>query len=76
VRHARARTIAARLALTETSARLELVDDGCGFDPRAEAAGRGVRGMRARIDELGGRFEIGAGPKGGTRVVAELPFPA
>ena len=76
VRHARARTIAARLALTETSARLELVDDGCGFDPRAEAVGRGVRGMRARIDELGGRFEIGAGPKGGTRVVAELPFAA
>lgn len=76
VRHAKAKKIMARLTLTPTAARLELADDGCGFDPRAEAAGRGVRGMRARMKELGGSFEIGAGSTGGTRIVAELPLAA
>lgn len=74
VRHAKARKVLARVSILPTAVRLEVVDDGLGFDPRAEAAGRGVRGMRLRIKELGGRFEIGAGPQGGTRVSAELPL--
>lgn len=74
VRHSGAKTIDARLVTRDAVARLELSDDGCGFDPRAEAAGRGVEGMRARMNELGGRFEIGAGPQGGTRIFAELPL--
>ncbi len=37
--------------------------------------GNGLRGMRARVQELGGRFRIeqGYAPEGGTTLVIELP---
>lgn len=76
VKHAGARRLVARLSVHGGLARLELEDDGVGFEPAAEAAGRGVKGMRARTQELGGRFEIGRGSAGGTRIVAELPLGA
>lgn len=74
IRHSGAKNIVARLSITRKLARMEIKDDGFGFDPRAEAAGRGVKGMRARLRELGGRFEIGLHAEGGTEIVAELPF--
>lgn len=73
VRHAGAARVRVTLSVTQERSRLVLEDDGCGFDPAAERAGRGVRGMRARVTELGGRFEIGSAGERGTRVVVELP---
>lgn len=38
--------------------------------------GRGLRGMRRRIEELDGRLEAGPRDGGGFQVVARLPVPA
>lgn len=73
IRHSGATSIQARLKMTADTLRLDLIDNGCGFDPRAEASGRGVKGMRARVEEFGGRFEIGLHGGQGTRIVAEIP---
>ncbi len=53
--------------------RLEVRDDGRGFDP-AHARGLGLLTMRERAQQLGGALEIDAAPGGGTRVRATLPL--
>lgn len=59
---------------------LEVQDEGRGLPPELQAdilsgksAGVGIRGIRERIRELGGRLEIGSQRKG-TRVVTVLPL--
>ena len=59
--------------------RMEVRDDGHGFDPAAVAAdgdarqGIGLAGMRERIRLLGGRLELESAPGGPTVVRASLP---
>jgi signal transduction histidine kinase len=69
-----AATGAVRVTVTRRRDRLvaEVADDGSGgADP---AAGSGLRGLRDRVDALGGRLAIGS-PRGrGTVVRAELPL--
>ena len=63
--------------------RLDVVDDGRGFDlPSWEAAGKdtaasfGLRFMRARLKELGGGLDIEASPDDGTALSIHLPLGA
>ncbi|HEU4354106.1 MAG TPA: ATP-binding protein, partial [Actinomycetota bacterium] len=62
--------------------RLEIDDDGVGFDV-VEVAARartgeavGLEGMRERAEIAGGTFRVDSVPGRGTRVVAELPLPS
>jgi signal transduction histidine kinase len=75
VRHAHGRRISISLSATEEGSRLEIADDGIGFDPaQLVAAGHhGLANMRARADSLGGRLEIRTAPDEGTTVIVELP---
>lgn len=41
--------------------------------PRLSGTGRGLIGLRERVQELGGRFAAGPAPGGGWRVEATLP---
>jgi len=50
-----------------------VADDGAGG---ADEAGAGLRGLRDRIEALDGRFDVGPGDGGGTRVHAWLPVAA
>ncbi len=55
--------------------RLEIGDDGHGFDPDTESAGHfGLRNMRERAEAIGGRFGIVTGPGRGTVVTVEWPL--
>jgi signal transduction histidine kinase len=48
---------------------MEIVDDGCGFDPDSVPDGRmGLANMRDRAREAGGTLEIVSAPGAGTRV--------
>jgi signal transduction histidine kinase len=57
-----------------TRARLEVVDDGEGFDPLDEARidSYGLRGMFERADSIGARLTIDAEPGRGTRITVEV----
>jgi two-component system sensor histidine kinase DesK len=69
VRHARASACVMRFGTAPDGfATLEVEDDGA---TRIEREGNGLRGMRERVQELGGRFRIEA--ERGTRLVIELP---
>jgi two-component system sensor histidine kinase DesK len=54
VRHAQAQTCVLRLALSNGNCLLEIEDDGCGG---SSAEGNGLRGMRERIEALGGTLQ-------------------
>jgi signal transduction histidine kinase len=72
-RHARARRAAVRLVGSSHDLLVEVADDGSGIGPEV-VAGVGLRSIRERAEELGGRTEITCPPDGGTRVRAWLPM--
>lgn len=79
-RHAEARHVAARLASDTQTIRMEIQDDGRGFDPQslrhstATDRGIGVLGMRERVATYGGSFEIESTPGKGTTVRLAIPL--
>lgn len=70
-RHAQARHVTVSLARDGDAALLQVADDGCG---RPIRPGQGLRGMRERIEALGGRLDVQAEPGRGTRLTARLPL--
>lgn len=74
-RHGRASEISLRLAFAKGSVRLEVSDNGVGFTVGDDhtLSGRGLRNMRQRAAELGGRLEIASAPGQGTRIVITIP---
>ncbi|HYF79523.1 MAG TPA: sensor histidine kinase [Symbiobacteriaceae bacterium] len=57
--------------------RLEVGDDGVGFDPGARKAGHfGLTGLRERIALVGGRIDVESAPGQGTRILVTLTLPA
>ncbi|MET8908986.1 ATP-binding protein [Micromonospora sp. NPDC004551] len=71
LRHARAATCTVSLT-GGGGLGVRVDDDGCGIGERY-VAGVGTGSMRRRVRELGGRFELGSRPGGGTRVAAVFP---
>ncbi len=78
VKHARASRVAVALRFDEETVRLEVSDDGVGFDPRDARAsgGMGLRGMEERVARLHGALSILSTPHTGTRVVVNIGAPA
>jgi PAS domain S-box-containing protein len=72
VKHANARIFNATLNVSEGNIRLQLVDDGRGFDPQAESDGFGLIGMKERVDQMGGQFIIRSNPGVGTEILVVL----
>ena len=52
-------------------------DDGCGFDPLAVKAGKGLTNLRQRATKLGGSLSVTSGSRGeGTQIAFQLPVSA
>jgi two-component system sensor histidine kinase DesK len=69
VRHAQARTCTLRLEQHNGSCRLEIEDDGRGGSP---GEGNGLRGMRERVEMLGGTLHRDT--QAGTKLTITLPL--
>jgi two-component system sensor histidine kinase DesK len=69
VRHAQARTCRLRLEQQNGSCRLEIADDGRGS---LQNEGNGLRGMRERVEMLGGTLKRDS--EAGTRLTIMLPL--
>ncbi|HTB81242.1 MAG TPA: two-component regulator propeller domain-containing protein [Opitutaceae bacterium] len=77
VRHAQAGEVRLSLAVTNESLNLIIADDGQGFEARPGAAGAdGLRNMRQRTEEIGGRCVIEGRPGTGASISVFLPWPA
>jgi signal transduction histidine kinase len=81
VKHADATRTRLRFAVDDDIARLEIVDDGVGFDTFEnplggdEMGGYGVLSMAERAELVGGRLNIRSRPGTGTAVTATIPLP-
>lgn len=75
VKHASATTAFVGLHLLEThhTLRIQIRDNGLGFDPKAIAPGIGLIGMRERVYGLDGKLEIKTVLDAGTTIAIELP---
>jgi len=71
-KHSGATEVAISLRVTESCAALRVTDNGAGFDPTVAADGFGLRGMRSRAAQIGGRLTVHSGT-GGTTVELEVP---
>lgn len=75
VKHARATTVWLRVNADDERLRMEIEDDGRGFDrPPADSEADGLRNLRQRAAEIGGRCDIESRVGAGTRVIVELPW--
>jgi PAS domain S-box-containing protein len=72
-RHAEARHARVRLWREGDLARVEVADDGRGFDAGSPGVGVGQQSMRQRARELGGVLEVESQPGRGTRVRFKSP---
>ncbi|QNN54159.1 sensor histidine kinase [Nocardioides mesophilus] len=76
-RHSGARRVGVLLAGGGQEVRLEVRDDGRGFDPTRLPRGHfGVIGMRERASTIGGVLHVRSAPEQGTTVVLQLPLRA
>ena len=74
VRHAGASEVLIRLRVGTNDFALEIQDNGRGPAGMAgKTARNGLRNMRSRMEDIGGKFEIEAAPKGGTIVRLTVP---
>jgi two-component system, NarL family, sensor kinase len=82
-RHADATKVKIVIDARNNALRLRVIDNGCGVPlggfksgPRAISLGVGIQGMKSRVQQLGGTFEIrsSTGTRHGTTVCALLPY--
>jgi signal transduction histidine kinase len=78
VRHARGATgVTVGFDRGDDVLRLTVTDDGTGPNrtgPDGTVPGNGIRGMRERVEAVGGELDAGGSPGGGFRVRAVLPL--
>ena len=74
LRHASAKSISVTLKQGRRNVILEILDDGCGFDPRkVERGGLGLVNMQERTAQIHGKLKIVSKQDKGTRIVITVP---
>jgi len=73
LKHAATSAVTVRLSRFGLGFKLEVIDEGCGFDPeRVGGGGMGLDNMRARAKAIGAKFEIQSQPGEGTCVSVQM----
>jgi signal transduction histidine kinase len=74
LRHASAKTQLVHFTMRDGGLRLEVHDDGIGFDAEStDGQGWGLRTMTARARKLGGQMKIHSERGNGTRIILDIP---
>ena len=71
-KHAHATTVRVLVRVADDEVRVEVQDDGAGFDTEVRSSGFGLAGMRERVYLSGGQIEVESGANG-TIVRAHMP---
>jgi signal transduction histidine kinase len=74
LRHARARHFKVQIVFDPDELRLDLCDDGCGFDPGQRGDGFGLLGIKERVERMGGQTTIRSAPGEGAAVLISVPL--
>ncbi len=78
VRHSRAGRVLIQATREGGSVVCQVADDGIGFEPAVPdgRAGLGLKGMRERLNAVGGRLQVISLPGDGTRIRLQVPVQA
>jgi signal transduction histidine kinase len=78
VRHSRAGRVLIQAAREGGTVVCQVADDGVGFEPAAPngRAGLGLKGMRERLNAVGGQLQVFSLPGDGTRIRLQVPVEA
>jgi signal transduction histidine kinase len=78
VNHASANKITVTLRIDSRQLNLQIVDDGCGFEPEdvftSQNGNFGLIGMRERAERLDGQLYLESHPRNGTRLDVTVPL--
>ncbi|MBI2171086.1 MAG: sensor histidine kinase [Chloroflexi bacterium] len=75
VKHAKGTSVEVSLSREGHSLVLKVADDGIGFAASSYGKGGfGLSGMRERVMQVGGSFEINSAPELGTTIIARVPL--
>ncbi|HEX5218797.1 MAG TPA: two-component regulator propeller domain-containing protein, partial [Verrucomicrobiae bacterium] len=69
VKHAQASRVDIEVRAVRGEFHLRIRDDGVGFDPQNSNSGNGLKNLRLRLGQLGGRVEVDSAPKRGTTLL-------
>jgi signal transduction histidine kinase len=73
LKHAKAKSVTVRLKQTKSNVKLEIEDDGYGFVPSRDCSGgMGMKNMRERASQVGGKLAITSVPGKGTKICATV----
>ena len=74
-KYAEATRVSVHLMHDEQYIKLEIVDNGIGFDPESmNSKSTGIGGMCNRVESIGGHYEISSGPNQGASTRVLLPY--
>jgi signal transduction histidine kinase len=74
LRHAQAANVKVSLNPLADGIRLEISDDGIGFDPAAAGShSQGLNNIAARVQEISAKLEIISAPGKGCRIIVKVP---
>ena len=75
IKHSQAQHVQVTLRFSDAETRLEIRDDGVGFEPSAmrNSGGLGLAGLRERADKIGARLDIISSPGKGTEIRVVVP---
>jgi len=74
LRHAQATSFNVTLAFASGEVRLDVCDDGRGFDPSLKGDGYGLLGVVERVKGMGGQFAVHSAIGQGTAILIVLPL--
>jgi signal transduction histidine kinase len=73
LKHSAASSATIAIALTDDRLRIQVVDDGRGFDMSAVNGSSGLVGLRDRLAAVGGTLDVRSVPERGTTLTAVVP---
>src|SRR5579871_1249434 len=73
-RHARAQRVQLKLYQKKNALRLDIQDDGQGFDPSSARQGMGLPNINERIKQVGGTMDLSSQPGEGTSLHLRIPL--
>jgi two-component system NarL family sensor kinase len=74
IKHAQPDHIAIRIQKNERVRKIEVSDDGSGFDTSQKSLGSGMYNLAKRMETIGGKFNLTSVVGKGTQINLELPL--